>query len=231
MSSSTGKAITDSLIMFPNMLKRPRTNVDETNGTAAMTLSERRRAIVEVYPNFVQPAAKRIHAMEQQILKEEKIRKQQMARSNNEEKVIAKSGSGQDKEEQKMPQKGKNNTTVPKEMEPQNKEDKSITSSKDESSSSSSKTQLQLQEKKTRNSEESLPNYDYTAGKRKRDFVQHLQREQEKLRKDMENIEQKRNDIFTRQRELWGVYKNGLETISKLTDLQDAPDAILPGNF
>jgi hypothetical protein len=37
--------------------------------------------------------------------------------------------------------------------------------------------------------------------------------------------------IVTSIQELRNVYLHGLQTVSELQDLQDAPDAILPGNF
>jgi hypothetical protein len=58
-----------------------------------------------------------------------------------------------------------------------------------------------------------------------------LKRQKELVAKDIQIIEEKRRNIFTKQRELWGMYRYGLEKISKLTDLRDAPDALLPGNF
>jgi hypothetical protein len=39
------------------------------------------------------------------------------------------------------------------------------------------------------------------------------------------------NDIIQSIQELRKVYLYGLQTVSKLQDLRDAPDAILPGNF
>ena len=39
------------------------------------------------------------------------------------------------------------------------------------------------------------------------------------------------NDIVRSIHELRKVYLYGLQTVSKLQDLRDAPDAILPGNF
>jgi hypothetical protein len=39
------------------------------------------------------------------------------------------------------------------------------------------------------------------------------------------------DDILRSIEELRRVYLYGLQTVSKLQDLRDAPDAILPGNF
>ena len=48
---------------------------------------------------------------------------------------------------------------------------------------------------------------------------------------DIQRINEKRKEFYKQQIELWNTYTYGLSTISKVSDLADAPDAILPGNF
>lgn len=60
---------------------------------------------------------------------------------------------------------------------------------------------------------------------------QHYRNMQQQLAQELQQMEQRRKDVLQKQTELWDVYKFGLEKISNLNDLRDAPDAILPGNF
>jgi hypothetical protein len=58
-------------------------------------------------------------------------------------------------------------------------------------------------------------------------YEQRLERE----RAETQAVETARQQLLREQVELWGVYHHGLTKIAGLTDLSDAPDAILPGNF
>lgn len=65
-------------------------------------------------------------------------------------------------------------------------------------------------------------------------IAEDLQRYQElskQAQDELDSIADQRQQIYTNQIELWGAYKYGLEKISNLNDLGEAPDAILPGNF
>jgi hypothetical protein len=65
-------------------------------------------------------------------------------------------------------------------------------------------------------------------------IAEDLQRYQElskQAQDELDSIAEQRQEIYTKQVELWGAYKYGLEKISNLNDLGEAPDAILPGNF
>ena len=53
----------------------------------------------------------------------------------------------------------------------------------------------------------------------------------QQLKQELEQMENKRLETRQKQIEFWGLYKYALEKVSKLNDLRDAPDAILPGNF
>lgn len=60
--------------------------------------------------------------------------------------------------------------------------------------------------------------------------IKHLEEQKLLLKEDMERLEEKRKAFFSKQSDLVGVYMFGLDKISKLNDVRDAPDAILPGN-
>ena len=65
-------------------------------------------------------------------------------------------------------------------------------------------------------------------------ITEDLQRYQDlskQAQNELDSIAEQRHQIYTKQVELWGAYKYGLEKISNLNDLGEAPDAILPGNF
>ncbi len=62
-------------------------------------------------------------------------------------------------------------------------------------------------------------------------FLQVAQQQYERVGEEIREIEVKRQNCIKQQAELWGVYKYGLTVIVKVTDLRDAPDAIMPGNF
>lgn len=62
------------------------------------------------------------------------------------------------------------------------------------------------------------------------DFVKYIEEQKKLVQHDMDRLEEKRKAFFSKQSDLIGVYMYGLEKISKLTDVRDAPDAILPGN-
>jgi hypothetical protein len=61
--------------------------------------------------------------------------------------------------------------------------------------------------------------------------LRYLQDQLKVVAQENEVINSKRKDFFQKHANLLGVYTVGLEQISKLTTLTDAPDAILPGNF
>ena len=70
-----------------------------------------------------------------------------------------------------------------------------------------------------------------TESKSSNDLTREYIQEQRKLvEQDAQRLEDKRRAFFQKHSDFVGVYMHGLETISKLTDLRDAPDAILPGN-
>jgi hypothetical protein len=60
--------------------------------------------------------------------------------------------------------------------------------------------------------------------------VEYIQEQRKRVEQDTQRLEEKRKAFFQKQSDLVGVYMYGLEKISKLTDLRDSPDAILPGN-
>lgn len=60
--------------------------------------------------------------------------------------------------------------------------------------------------------------------------VEYIQEQRTLVQQDTQRLEEKRKAFFQKQSDLVGVYMYGLEKISKLTDLRDSPDAILPGN-
>lgn len=62
------------------------------------------------------------------------------------------------------------------------------------------------------------------------DMIKHIEEEKRQVQQEMERIEEKRKAFFSKQSDLIGVYMYGLKNISKLTDVRDAPDAILPNN-
>jgi len=62
------------------------------------------------------------------------------------------------------------------------------------------------------------------------DFIKYLEEQKTLVQQEVERLEEKRRAFFSKQSDLVGVYMYGLEKISKLTDVRDAPDAILPGN-
>jgi hypothetical protein len=65
-------------------------------------------------------------------------------------------------------------------------------------------------------------------------IVEDLQRYQElskQAQDELDSIAEQRQQIYTKQVELWGAYKYGLEKISNLNDLALAPDALMKGNF
>mmetsp|Transcript_7350 Transcript_7350/g.13223 ORF Transcript_7350/g.13223 Transcript_7350/m.13223 type:complete len:167 (-) Transcript_7350:177-677(-) len=57
-----------------------------------------------------------------------------------------------------------------------------------------------------------------------------LKKEIQQVKAESEAMEQKTKDMFQKQANLWNVYEYGLDLISKLNDLRDAPDNVLPGN-
>lgn len=48
---------------------------------------------------------------------------------------------------------------------------------------------------------------------------------------ELEKMENTRQKILQEVVEVWGAYRYGLTQIAGLTDLSEAPDAIMPGNF
>mmetsp|Transcript_14552 Transcript_14552/g.20559 ORF Transcript_14552/g.20559 Transcript_14552/m.20559 type:complete len:251 (+) Transcript_14552:166-918(+) len=237
-SSSSGKSIHDSLVMLPSMKilnpkKRSRpyyldqyfANDDDLTGTTKMTLAERRQIITKVYPNFIQSAAKRIHSVKHALAKEQNVQKKKTQEEISKKDDVGSKNSKDEKETESSPKK---NEEAKEPATADKKESESSLEMKTNKSSSTPDKKCSTHEDDDKDDDTT---WTYTTLGRKQNFIQQLQKEKEKLQKDMEKIEQKRKDIFTKQHELWGVYKYGLQTISKLTDLQDAPDAILPGNF
>mmetsp|Transcript_48871 Transcript_48871/g.147254 ORF Transcript_48871/g.147254 Transcript_48871/m.147254 type:complete len:206 (-) Transcript_48871:224-841(-) len=53
----------------------------------------------------------------------------------------------------------------------------------------------------------------------------------ESLKEDNQRILRRRQEALVRHRDFLGLYEFALDRISRLNDLRDAPDAILPGNF
>lgn len=62
------------------------------------------------------------------------------------------------------------------------------------------------------------------------DLIEYIKEQRKLVERDTEELEAKKRTFFQKQSDLVGVYMYGLETISKLTDVREAPDAILPGN-
>lgn len=62
------------------------------------------------------------------------------------------------------------------------------------------------------------------------DFVEYTKEQKLVVTQEMERMEEKRRAFFSKQSDLIAVYMYGLDKISKLADVRDAPDAILPGN-
>jgi hypothetical protein len=62
------------------------------------------------------------------------------------------------------------------------------------------------------------------------DFVEYAKEQKLLVTQEMERIQEKRQGFFSKQSDLVGVYMYGLDKISKLADVREAPDAILPGN-
>jgi hypothetical protein len=62
------------------------------------------------------------------------------------------------------------------------------------------------------------------------DFVEYAKEQKLLVTQEMERMEEKRRAFFSKQSDLIAVYLYGLDKISKLADVRDAPDAILPGN-
>lgn len=63
------------------------------------------------------------------------------------------------------------------------------------------------------------------------DSIDYIKEQKRLVAAEDEAINEKRRQIHSKHASLLGVYTYGLRQISKLTDLRDAPDAILPGNF
>lgn len=61
-------------------------------------------------------------------------------------------------------------------------------------------------------------------------FVAYLEEQKNSIDNDCKEIERKRKTTLQKQFDLWDVYRDGLRTVSQLTDLRDAPDAVLPNN-
>jgi len=61
--------------------------------------------------------------------------------------------------------------------------------------------------------------------------LRYLKNQSRLVAQENEAINAKRRKFLQKHADLLGVYTYGLEQISKLTTLTDAPDAILPGNF
>lgn len=59
----------------------------------------------------------------------------------------------------------------------------------------------------------------------------HLKARLERLKEDNQRVLDKRHEALARHRDFLGLYEYSLDRISRLNDLRDAPDAILPGNF
>ena len=53
----------------------------------------------------------------------------------------------------------------------------------------------------------------------------------DQTKQDIKHIDDQKKQFYKKQLELWGMYRYGLQTITRTSDLGDAPDAILPGNF
>jgi len=70
-----------------------------------------------------------------------------------------------------------------------------------------------------------------TAAAGSADINSYYTQEYERLTQDIRKLENDRLLVAKRQTEFWDVYKYALTKVSKLNDLRDAPDAILPGNF
>ena len=62
------------------------------------------------------------------------------------------------------------------------------------------------------------------------DTIKHIEEQKLLIKQDMERLEEKRKAFFSKQSDLIGVYMFGLDRISGINDVRDAPDAILPGN-
>lgn len=63
------------------------------------------------------------------------------------------------------------------------------------------------------------------------DFVQYLKEQSKLVEESNEKLTEQRTEIFQSQTRIWNTYLEGLSTISQLTDLRQAPDAIMPHNF
>mmetsp|Transcript_38496 Transcript_38496/g.43944 ORF Transcript_38496/g.43944 Transcript_38496/m.43944 type:complete len:184 (+) Transcript_38496:38-589(+) len=62
-------------------------------------------------------------------------------------------------------------------------------------------------------------------------FATQLKAITQSIENDIEEVEEKKIATQEKQFLIWKTYLSGLEEISILTDLRDAPDAIMPGNF
>ncbi|KAI2494107.1 hypothetical protein MHU86_20420 [Fragilaria crotonensis] len=63
------------------------------------------------------------------------------------------------------------------------------------------------------------------------DFVQYLKEQSKLVEESNQKLTEQRTEIFQSQTRIWNTYLEGLSTISQLTDLRHAPDAIMPHNF
>ena len=63
------------------------------------------------------------------------------------------------------------------------------------------------------------------------DYVKYLQHQSDLVDQDNQRLQDKRNETLQTHTKVWKTYLHGLSTISQLTDLRHAPDAIMPNNF
>ena len=64
-----------------------------------------------------------------------------------------------------------------------------------------------------------------------KDHVQYLMEQSALVEEENQKLMSQRSEIFQTQSRIYNTYLEGLSTISQLTDLRQAPDAIMPDNF
>ena len=88
------------------------------------------------------------------------------------------------------------------------------------------KTEVKVEAENAENAEDEVP-VELTTSAHQAGLEDRLRR----LQAENVRLVRKRRDVLLRHHDLWSVYEYGLERISRLNDLRDAPDAVLPGNF
>lgn len=95
------------------------------------------------------------------------------------------------------------------------------TKEKDATAVDNDKNQVTASVQKNNNEEKDLCKAD----------LQRYHNDLEKQQEELKQIEDTRKDVLQEIVNVWGVYKYGLMKIGALTELSEAPDAIMPGNF